>query len=122
MQNPFEIIAARLSNIEALLIDIKHNPEQNTIRSDESEYGSFKWFVSETGLPESSARQLIARGDVPGVSKIGKLLILHKATVHTWIANNQRQSPKKLDVEAEKQFILRNTEVNRKRIGGRKAA
>lgn len=26
MQNPFEIIAARLSNIEALLIDIKYQP------------------------------------------------------------------------------------------------
>jgi len=27
MNNPFEVIDARLSNIESLLLDIKHNPK-----------------------------------------------------------------------------------------------
>jgi len=34
MSNPFEVIDARLSNIESLLLDIKHPPKQKTIDSE----------------------------------------------------------------------------------------
>lgn len=38
MQNPFEIISARLSNIEALLLDIRHQPPvAPTISPDEDQ-------------------------------------------------------------------------------------
>ena len=46
MQNPFEVIAARLSNIESLLLDIKHR----SVKSGKNETSIYTLDLSVRGL------------------------------------------------------------------------
>lgn len=73
MQNPFEIIASRLSNIEELLLDIKHGsllPTQQQPDTDRWEQG-VKIAVEETGLKAQTIYQKI--NTIPHRKLHGKL-------------------------------------------------
>ncbi len=61
MNNPFETLDVRLSNIESLLLDIKHKPDQPPL-SD----------------PEPESELLLT------VNDLCKLFGKTKATIHTW--------------------------------------
>lgn len=80
MQNPFEIIASRLSNIEELLLDIKHGslspPPQPT---DGKLYLSAKEAAEFMGIRLQTLYQNIGR--VPHVKKHGKLLFTRDGLV-----------------------------------------
>lgn len=73
MQNPFEIIASRLSNIEELLLDIKHGeltptPLQPT---DGKKYLTAKEAAEFMGIKQQTLYQNIEQ--VPHIKKHGKL-------------------------------------------------
>lgn len=85
MQYPnfFQIIADRLSNIEALLIDIKHQPSVDTSTEP---YGDFKWLKRIcVGIPDSTLRIKSASGEIPGSIKFGKRVLYEKAVVLEWL-------------------------------------
>ncbi len=98
--NPFDIIDARLGKIEALLESMGQTYAA-VIPADENQFGNFDWYLSVTGEAESTARQRIARGDVPGVSKLGKRLLFDKALVLKFIKSNQRKTDSELTAAAE---------------------
>jgi hypothetical protein len=54
--NYFQILSDRLSNIEALLIDIKHRPQTPPNAAPTKRLGSFKDLLALTGWPASTAR------------------------------------------------------------------
>lgn len=59
MVNPFEVIAARLSNIETLLIDIKHKPKE-----PENKLHSVKTLAEFAEVSELSIRNWIKDGKI----------------------------------------------------------
>ncbi|GAB2542809.1 hypothetical protein [Spirosoma aerophilum] len=98
MQNPFEIIVTRLSNIEALLLDIKH-PTVPT-PPDADPYGDFKWLAATcTGIPSSTLRIHSASGRIPGVVRFGKRVLYEKAVVLNWLRSQTRQPIDMTEVE-----------------------
>lgn len=110
MQNPFDSIDARLSNIEAILSKLEHiHLGAPDLPATESRYGNFNWYLSETGEAKSSARQRIARNEVPGITHLGKRLLFDKAVIRQWIKNNQRKTNAELATEAEESFNQRHT-------------
>lgn len=111
IDNPFAILERRMNRLESLLEEIKEyqlaafasvNP------SDETENGDFKWLLSFLGVPESTLRQKIAARQIPGVSKVGKRLIVNKATVRKFLRDQELQTPDKLAAEAENSFLKRH--------------
>lgn len=85
MENPFETIARRLSNIEDLLLDLKHKPAQNNA-PDTEPYGDFNWLKATCfGVPASTLRIHSAAGKIPGVVKFGKRVLYEKASVLNWL-------------------------------------
>ena len=85
--NYFQLIADRLSQIEALLIDLKRQPPPVA----EEPHGDFKWLVSICpGVPESTLRIKSASGDIPGVIKFGKRILYDKAAVLAWLRLQMR--------------------------------
>ncbi|AUD04652.1 hypothetical protein [Spirosoma pollinicola] len=108
--NPFEIFDVRLSNIEVLLSDLKLiHLVASGVPANESRFGNFKWYINETGQAESTARQRIARGEVPGVTKMGKKLLFEKAVVLQSIKDHQRKTNDELTTAAEEEFAKRHT-------------
>jgi excisionase family DNA binding protein len=89
MNNPFEIIEQRLSNIEYLLTDMKHlagtvpNPADDIIQIDE--------FCKITGLTKQSAYGLVHRHEVPNIKK-GKRLYFSKSEILEWIKTGRRKT------------------------------
>jgi excisionase family DNA binding protein len=61
MNNPFEAINQRLSNIESLLLDIKHKPEPE----DKPEYLTVKEAVPLLKVSEQSIIKYIKKGLLP---------------------------------------------------------
>ena len=96
-----------------------YQPPASDEVATEPQFGSFDWFVAETNQPSSSARQQIARNEVPGVSKIGKRLLFDKAVIRRWIKDHQRKTADELEQGVDNTFTDRMTSSQN---GGRKAA
>lgn len=74
MNNPFETINQRLSNIETLLLDIKHKP----IEEEKSENLTVKEVAEVLKVSEQSVHSYIKKGHFPA-QKIGRILLIKRA-------------------------------------------
>ena len=74
MKNAFETINQRLSNIETLLLDIKHNP----IEEEKSENLTVKETAEVLKVSEQSVHNYIKRGFLPA-QKMGRILLIKRA-------------------------------------------
>ena len=72
MTNPFESIENRLSNIENLLLDIKHKPKET-----ENKLHSVKSLASLSGVSELTVRNWITEGKIKA-KKIGRRLFIEQ--------------------------------------------
>lgn len=74
MNNPFEILNERLANIESLLLEIKHKPEEE----EKSENLTVKETAELLKVSEQSVHNYIKRGLIPA-TKIGRILLIKRA-------------------------------------------
>ena len=74
MNNPFELLNERLANIEALLLDIKHRPEED----DKSENLTVKETAELLKVSEQSIHNYIKRGLIPA-QKMVRILLIKRA-------------------------------------------
>lgn len=118
MENPFEVIARRLSTIEELLIDIKHRPASSLMASlpTPSSRIDFPTLVREyySGIPESTVRQDTAQ---LGRTKVGKRILFDRIEVEEHLRNKRRRSNNELASQADSEFVNQH-----RSHGGRKAA
>ena len=70
MSNPFESLEARLTNIETLLLDIKHKEEPK-----QSKMLSVKEIAKFAGVSELSIRNYILEGKIQA-KKIGRRILI----------------------------------------------
>jgi excisionase family DNA binding protein len=73
MSNPFELLEARLLNIETLLLDIKHLPQ-----ATENKLYSVKELAEYAGVSELTVRNWIIEGKVKA-KKIGRRLFIEQS-------------------------------------------
>ena len=73
MINPFEILNERLANIETLLLDIKHKPEEE----EKSENLTVKETAEVLKVSEQSVHNYIKRGLIPAL-KMGRILLIKR--------------------------------------------
>lgn len=74
MQNPFETINQRLSNIETLLLDIKHKPKEE----EKSENLTVKEVAEILKVSEQTVHNYIKKG-VLVAQKVGRILLIKRA-------------------------------------------
>lgn len=74
MNNPFETISERLSNIESLLLEIKHKP----IEEKKSENLTVKETAEVLKVSEQSVHNYIKRGFI-SAQKVGRILLIKRA-------------------------------------------
>lgn len=72
MNNPFESIETRLSNIENLLLDIKHKPDET-----ENKLHSVKSLALLSGVSELTVRNWIIEGKIQA-KRIGRRLFIEQ--------------------------------------------
>jgi len=100
MNNPFELLDARLSNIENLLLDIKHNPKNPLSEPD-------IWFDLDQLVEYDPERRTkatfygyISRKAIPFHKKSKKLTFL-KSEIDAWLKQGRIKTLDESSVEAD---------------------
>lgn len=79
-------------------------------------YGDFTWLTATcSGIPASTLRGKSAAGKIPGLKKIGKRVLYHKATVLKWLDEQTRPdkpTAEKLEQAAHEQFTAQTAKRN----------
>lgn len=81
MNNPFELLNKRLANIETLLLEIKHKPEEN----EKSENLTVKEAAEVLKVSEQSVHNYIKKGLIPA-QKLGRVLLIKREDLDNALA------------------------------------
>lgn len=106
MKNPFEVLDARLINIESLLLDLKHNPKE-AIPEDSAP--DEKWFdLNEllTYLPDKLKKATVygyvQQGSIPYHKRgNGKKLYFLKSEIDDWLKKGRHKTFAEVRAEAD---------------------
>lgn len=101
MSNPFEIIDTRLSNIESLLLDLKHAPKDSTPNIEEDQLLTIKEAANLLKYSVPSMYRLISANKIPNLKKGGKILF-SKEELITWAKEGRRKTVDEIAEDAEK--------------------
>lgn len=97
MNNPFEVIDARLSNIESLLLAIKHSSQVSTLSTEKDELLTVQDAAHFLSLSVPTIYSLISKGELP-VMKRSKRCYFSKTDLLQYV----RQGRKKTLAETER--------------------
>jgi excisionase family DNA binding protein len=103
MSNPFEEIEARLSNIESLLLDIKHGARSTKItdpQSDSEEFLTVKDAAILLRLAVPTIYKLISRGEIP-VMKRAKRCYFSKEDLVNYIKQGRKKTAGEISAAAD---------------------
>ncbi len=99
MSNPFEVIDARLSNIESLLLDIKHKPESPKNDSHESDLLTVPDLATKLKCSLPHIYFLTSKNLVPFMKK-GKKVYFSRIEIDAWMKSGKRKTVDELEAEA----------------------
>ena len=98
MNNPFEIIDARLSNIESLLLAIKHNSQEPILIQEKDELLTVQDAAHFLSLSVPTIYCLISKGELPVMKRSKRCYFTKRDLLHY-----VRQGRKKTLAESEKE-------------------
>jgi excisionase family DNA binding protein len=101
MNNPFETIDARLSNIENLLLDLKHS--NNEHQPESNQLLTIKQASELISLSVPTIYGLVSRNEIP-VSKKGKRLYFSKQDLTNWIQEGRKKTRAEIADEVNTQL------------------
>lgn len=101
MNNPFEVIEARLNNIETLLLDIKHNPKEQSQQSETDELLTVQDAAKFLSLTVPTVYGLISKGELP-VMKRSKRCYFSKVELIDYLKQGRRKTLAETAIEAER--------------------
>jgi excisionase family DNA binding protein len=102
MTNPFEVIEARLSSIESLILDIKHQPKQVKTSQQPKQWLDLNELIKYD--PEKRTKPTwyskISKGEVP-YHKRGKKVYFLKSEIDDWLKQGKRKTIQEIEAEAD---------------------
>src|SRR5438067_1951799 len=110
MNNPFELIEARLSNIETLLLDLKHQPKEREL-PEVDELLTVPDTAKFLRLSVPTVYGLISKGELP-VMKRSKRCYFSKVELINYLKQGRKKTLAETAAEADEYLI------NRKKKGG----
>lgn len=98
MNNPFEVIDARLSNIESLLLDLKHKKPEEKALKDAMLIDEALAYLAELGRPTSKSTlyKETCMNAIPH-KRVGKRLVFSRAALRQWV---EQGMPKQYELDA----------------------
>ena len=100
MTNPFEVIDARLSNIENMLLEIRHEPQLRENGKASDDLLTIKEASDFLSLKVPTLYSLISRGDLPVMKKNGRCYF-SKAELMDYLKSGRKKTNAELSAEAE---------------------
>lgn len=104
MNNPFEIIETRLSNIEDLILDLKDLSRKPTlVLSDDKDPKDINEIAKLTGYKPKTIYEFCRKNTIPYHKKNGRLFFF-KSEIIDWIQLGQQKTVKKIESETDEFF------------------
>lgn len=103
MNNPFEAINARLSNIETLLLDLKHKPRETGSQPDTDQLLTVQDAAKFLTLSVPTIYGLIHKGELP-VMKRSKRCYFSKVDLTNYLKAGRKKTVSEIAAEAD-QFL-----------------
>ena len=100
MSNPFEEINTRLSNIEALLLDLKHGPLEAKPLPDPNEFLTVKEAALFLKLAVPTVYTLISKGELPVMKRSQRCYFL-KTDLVNYLKQGRKKSSREISAEAD---------------------
>lgn len=100
MNNPFEIIDARLSNIENLILDLKRQPVQELSTSPPEKFLTIQDVSKLLCLTVPTLYSKVSKGEIP-VMKRGKRLYFSQTELLNFLKEGRRKTNAEIALEAE---------------------
>lgn len=107
MNNPFEVIEARLSSIENLILDLKHQPTKVEPTEQPEQLLTIDEVAELLHLTKPTVYSKHSKGELPGVCKQGKRLYFQRDVIINWIKDGRKKSNAEIEQEA-KAYLLNN--------------
>jgi len=99
MNNPFEVIEARLNNIETLLLDLKHNPKEQSDQSSADELLTVQDTAKFLTLSVPTIYGLISKGELP-VMKRSKRCYFSKVDLINYLKQGRKKTNSEIEQDA----------------------
>jgi excisionase family DNA binding protein len=103
MNNPFDVIEARLNNIETLLLDLKHTPKEQGEQPDADELLTVQDTAKFLTLSVPTVYTLISKGELP-VMKRSKRCYFSKIELINYLKQGRKKTL--LEIASEVDAIL----------------
>ena len=100
MNNPFEVIETRLSSIENLILDLKHNPLRVEPTEHPEQLLSIQQAAEFLSLSVPTLYSKVSKGELP-VMKRGKRLYFSRTELMEYIKEGRKKSNAEIEAEAE---------------------
>ena len=113
MNNPFEVIEARLNNIETLLLDIKHTPHERSDQPEADELLTVQDTAKFLSLSVPTVYGLISKGELP-VMKRSKRCYFSKVELMNYLKQGRKKTVAEIAVETDEYL------TNKKRLNNGK--
>jgi len=105
MTNPFEVIEARLNNIETLLLDLKHTPKEQGEQPNKDELLTIQQTAEFLSLAVPTIYSMVSRGELP-VMKRSKRLYFSKVELINYLKQGRKKTFAETATEAD-QYLKR---------------
>ncbi len=110
MTNPFEVIEARLSNIETLLVSLKEHPQQGATTEQPEKLLTIQQAADFLSLSVPTMYTKVSRGELP-VMKRSKRLYFSRTELIEYLKDGRKSTNAEIETGADKYLI-------NKKIGG----
>ena len=105
MTNPFETIDARLSNIESLLLDIKHSPQPQA-QTNLSDLLNIKQAAELLGLSTATLYTKVHNRTIPFIKTKGsKTLRFSRKKIMEWLDDGQKETQSEMEQRANDYLV-----------------
>lgn len=100
MINPFEVIEARLSGIENLLLDLKNQPQQTERQKESEQLLTVQEAAKFLNLTVPTIYSKVSKGELP-VMKRSKRLYFSSIELMEYLKVGRKKTNSELEAEAE---------------------
>ena len=100
MNNPFEVIEARLSSIESLILDLKHQPTEANQTNATEQLLTVQEAAEFLNLKVPTLYTKVSKGELP-VMKRSKRLYFSSIQLMQYIKDGTKKSNAEIEAEAE---------------------
>lgn len=106
MNNPFELIEARLNNIEILLLDLKHHPKEIEFSKPQEQLFTIQEAAEFLSLTVPTLYSKVSKGELP-VMKRSKRLYFSRMELLTYLKEGRKKSNSEIEEEAQRYLKMK---------------